>query len=140
MNKYEEMEDGTYSSEKVKFIRRGTRYYNLMLSDVEKGLAVVEEYVGSDREKNDQASVELSSFNAKRNDAVAILTVVVDGFVFDANERSQSRMATRLASINLDEQIKWKSHDNKKIIITGFQLKKALKLAGDATTTLLFSA
>ena len=80
----------------------------------------------------------INQFKSTRDAAVLALTVTVDGLVYDANEKSQLRLAARLASIDLDEMVKWKLHDNSSQMVTGHQLKAALKLAGDETTKIWF--
>jgi hypothetical protein len=79
----------------------------------------------------------LTRAKAERANAVAAITVEVDGMVFDGNEKAQERMARAvLMSNSLEETIEWVLHNNTVAIVTAEQLRRACRLAGQAQTVL----
>jgi hypothetical protein len=97
---------------------------------------VVEErpYVPTPEELVEQ---ELAKAKAERAEAVAALTVEVDGMVFDGDEKAQERMARAVTLADSPEETtEWVLHNNTIAIVTAEQLRKACKLAGKAQTVL----
>ena len=83
------------------------------------------------------AEEELAKAKAERAQAVAAITVEVDGMVFDGDEVAQERMARAVTLADSpDEQTEWVLHDNTVAIVTADQLRRACKLAGKAQTEL----
>ena len=76
---------------------------------------------------------ELIIKKGKRNKNIDELTVEVNGVAFHANERSMSRMATRLATAEPDDLIDWKCIDGWETV-TEATLREALKLASIQAT------
>ena len=72
----------------------------------------------------------------QRQTNVNNITVTVDTMVFDGDEISQTRMARAVASSSVGETTQWKLADNSVATVTHEQLKQALRLAGEAQTTL----
>ena len=91
------------------------------------------EFTPEEEKENSSQSVT-NQYKIIRDKSVLALTVIVDTLTFDANERSQLRMATRIASMTMIETARWKLHDNSWALVTGSQLKKVLKLAAEETT------
>lgn len=72
-----------------------------------------------------------------RERKVAVITVEVDGLVFDGDEVSQNRMARVVAAADtLTESTKWTLHDNNVVVVTVQQLKAACRRAGEAQTAI----
>lgn len=83
------------------------------------------------------AEVDHEIYKASREVAVEALVVEVDGLQFDGDERSQDRMTRAVASSSSDtETTQWKLADNTVATVTAGQLKTALRLAGQAQTTI----
>ena len=79
----------------------------------------------------------LAKAKAERAEAVASLTVEVDGMVFDGDEKAQERMARAvLMADSPEEQTEWVLANSTVAIVTAAQLRRACKLAGKAQTTL----
>jgi len=81
------------------------------------------------------AAEELVEKKVKRDADVSELFVEHEGISYHANERSQTRMATRLASVTDTADVEWKSKDGW-VVIKGAELKKVLVKAADLTTKL----
>lgn len=88
------------------------------------------------------AALELAQAKADRAEAVARITVTVDGLTFDGDEASQTRMGRTIAAavaLGADlsaEKRTWVLADNSIAEVTIAQLAEALRLAGDAQTAL----
>lgn len=88
------------------------------------------------------AALELAQAKADRAEAVARITVTVDGLTFDGDEASQTRMGRTIAAavaLGADlaaEKRTWVLADNSIAEVTVAQLAEALRLAGDAQTAL----
>ena len=83
------------------------------------------------------AEAELARAKAERAEAVAALTVEVDGMVFDGDEKAQERMARAvLMAESPEEQTEWVLADNTVALVTADQLKRACRAAGQAQTAL----
>lgn len=75
------------------------------------------------------AEQALAQAKQERAEAVEALTVTVDGYVFDADETSQARMAVAAASMTDNESNIWVLHDNSVVRVTKAQLLEACRLA-----------
>ena len=83
------------------------------------------------------AEETLAEAKAERANAVAAITVEVDGMVFDGDEKAQERMSRAVTLADSPEETtEWVLHDNTIAIVTAEQLRKACKLAGKAQTAL----
>ena len=88
------------------------------------------------------AALELAQAKMDRAEAVARITVTVDGMTFDGDEASQTRMgrtiaaAVALGADLAEEKRTWVLADNSIAEVTIAQLAEALRLAGDAQTAL----
>lgn len=87
------------------------------------------------------AEQELAKAKAKRAEAVAALTVEVDGMVFDGDEKAQERMARTVTAAtatgaSMDDTTTWVLHNNTVAQVTVRQLATALRLAGEEQTRL----
>lgn len=83
------------------------------------------------------AAQALEQAKAERAEAVAALTVEVDGMVFDGDEKAQERMARAVSMADsLDEETEWVLHDNTVAIVTAAQLRRACRAAGKKQTAL----
>lgn len=83
----------------------------------------------------------LAEAKATRADAVAAITVEVDGMVFDGDEVAQERMARTVTAAtatgaSMDDTTTWVLHDNTVATVTIRQLAAALRLAGEEQTRL----
>lgn len=83
------------------------------------------------------AKAQLAQAKAERAEAVAAITVEVDGMVFDGNEEAQERMARAVTMADsMDETTEWVLHDNTVAVVTAAQLRQACRKAGKAQTEL----
>ena len=87
------------------------------------------------------AATELAQAKAERAEAVASITVEVDGMVFDGDEKAQERMARTVTAAlatgaSMDDTTTWVLHDNTVAQVTVRQLATALRMAGEAQTAL----
>lgn len=103
-----------------------------------KAVTVEHPYVPTPKERAEQA---LAHAKAERAEAVAALTVEVDGMVFDGNEKAQERMARTVTAAtatgaSMDDTTVWVLHDNTVATVTVRQLATALRMAGEAQTAL----
>lgn len=87
------------------------------------------------------AAAELKQAKVERAEAVANITVEVDGMVFDGDETAQERMARTVTAAtatgaSMDDTTTWVLHDNTVAQVSIRQLATALRLAGEAQTAL----
>lgn len=87
------------------------------------------------------AEEAMQTSKAERADAVAAITVEVDGMVFDGDETAQERMsrtvtAATATGASMDDVTTWVLHDNTVAQVSIRQLATALRLAGEAQTAL----
>lgn len=83
------------------------------------------------------AAAELAQAKTERAQAVAAITVEVDGMVFDGDEKAQERMARAvLMADSPEETIEWVLYDDTVAIVTAEQLRRACRLAGQTQSTL----
>lgn len=79
------------------------------------------------------AEQELAKAKAERAEAVAALTVEVDGMVFDGDEKAQERMARAvLMAESPEESMEWVLADSSVAVVTAEQLRRACRAAGKA--------
>lgn len=83
----------------------------------------------------------LAQAKVERAAAVAAITVEVDGMVFDGDEVAQERMARTVTAAtatgaSMDDMTVWVLHDNTVAQVSIRQLAMALRLAGEAQTSL----
>jgi hypothetical protein len=72
-----------------------------------------------------------------RNEAVeAIVVTTTSGKAFDGDEVSQGRMARAIAASDAGDTTVWMLADNTPASVTREELKEALRLSGDAQTSL----
>ena len=104
--------------------------------------AVTEEPTPPEPTPEEVAAQELAQAKMDRAEAVARITVTVDGLTFDGDEASQTRMGRTIAAavaLGADlsaEKRTWVLADNSIAEVTIAQLAEALRLAGDAQTAL----
>ena len=79
---------------------------------------------------------ELLVAKNERAEAVEKITVKVDGMVFDGDETSQQRLSRAIVALEEGETMPWVLHNNTVVNVTREQLKRALKLAGEAQSKL----
>lgn len=79
---------------------------------------------------------ELAKAKADRAEAVAALTVEVDGIMLDADETAQTRLCRAYIALDDEEVMPWVSHDDQIVALTKDQIRQALRLAGFAQTQL----
>lgn len=87
------------------------------------------------------AEEAMQTAKATRAAAVAAITVEVDGKVFDGDEVAQERMARTVTAAtatgaSMDDTTTWVLHDNTVVQVSIRQLAMALRLAGEAQTSL----
>jgi biopolymer transport protein ExbD len=87
------------------------------------------------------AAQALAQAKAERAEAVAAITVEVDGMTFDGDETAQERMARTVTAAtatgaSMDDTTVWVLHDNTVATPTIRQLATALRMAGEAQTAL----
>lgn len=86
------------------------------------------------------AEQKLAEAKIERAETVARIKVTVDGFVFDGDEQSQSRMSRTISSAvaqgaDLSTTMRtWVLADNSIAEVSVLQLARALELAGNAQT------
>ena len=78
----------------------------------------------------------IASAKEKRASDVASIIVEVDGMKFDGDETSQDRMARSIVALNAEETVQWVLADNTIAQVTKEQLRQALRLAGEAQTSI----
>ena len=72
----------------------------------------------------------VADWKIEREAAVNAIVVEVDGYAYQGDETSQTRMTRAIQSLVGDEPITWVTVDNQMIVVTQTELGKALKLAG----------
>lgn len=83
------------------------------------------------------AALALAVAKAERAQAVAAITVEVDGMIFDGDEPAQERMARAvLMAESPDEITEWVLHDHTVAEVSADQLRRACRAAGKAQTAL----
>ncbi|MBQ4077223.1 MAG: DUF4376 domain-containing protein [Mailhella sp.] len=83
------------------------------------------------------AAQTLARAKAERAEAVAALTVEVDGMVFDGDEKAQERMARAvLMAESPEETIEWVLADHSTAEVCAEQLRRACRAAGKAQSAL----
>jgi len=89
-------------------------------------------------EKDEHEAQEArNQFKLDRAEAMRSLTVTTQsGWVFDADETSQTRMSRAITIMNDVETTVWVLADNTPIQATKAELKEALRLAGEAQAAL----
>lgn len=110
-------------------------FYEVMTSDARRA----EELAAMTEEE--RAELTLAEAKTKRAEAVAALTVEVDGMVFDGDEKAQERMARTVTAATstgegMDAVTTWVLHNNTVAQVTVRQLAVALRLAGEEQTRL----
>lgn len=78
----------------------------------------------------------IANAKEKRASIVASIIVEVDGMKFDGDETSQDRMARSIVALNDGETVQWVLADNTIAQVTKEQLRQALRLAGEAQTSI----
>lgn len=79
------------------------------------------------------AEEALARAKAERAEAVAALTVEVDGMTFDGDEKAQERMARAvLMAESPEEQMEWVLADSSTAMVSAAQLRQACRAAGRA--------
>ena len=72
-----------------------------------------------------------------RDEAVGNITVTTQsGLVFDGDEKSQGRMARAIIASEPEEATTWVLADNTPALVSREELQEALRLAGEAQTSL----
>lgn len=79
---------------------------------------------------------ELLTAKKEREEYVSKIIVTVDGMLFDGDETSQDRMSRSIVALNDEETVQWVLADNSIAQVTKEQLRKALRLAGEAQTSI----
>lgn len=83
-----------------------------------------------------ETKAKYADWKASRTEAVANIKVIVDGMEFDGDETSQTRMA-RAISVMDDAGTKlWVLANDEPAMVTKAQFVQALRLAGEAQTSL----
>lgn len=70
---------------------------------------------------------------------VSNITISHNGVEYQGDEESQSRMSRAINSLPENGTIEWKAKDNSKQILTKYDLKEILYLAGQEQTRILFN-
>ena len=78
----------------------------------------------------------LIAAKSERADYVSKIVVEVDGMQFDGDETSQDRMVRAAYALNDGETVQWVLADNTIAQVTKEQLRQALRLAGEAQTSI----
>lgn len=82
------------------------------------------------------AAEKIIAAKAERAEYVSRIVVEVDGMKFDGDETSQDRMARSIVALNDSETVQWVLADNTIAQVTKEQLRQALRLAGEAQTSI----
>lgn len=88
-----------------------------------------------EKDKHEQEQAR-ATFKVERAQAVDALTIETALGVFDADERSQDRMARAVVAMGGTDTIEWVLNNNTVVTVTAEQLKEALQLAGAAQSAL----
>ena len=78
----------------------------------------------------------LTKSKSERAAYVSKIVVEVDGMQFDGDETSQDRMVRAAYALNDGETVQWVLADNTIAQVTKEQLRQALRLAGEAQTSI----
>ena len=70
---------------------------------------------------------------------VSNITISHNGVEYQGDEESQSRMSRAINCLHENGTIEWKAKDNSKQILTKYDLKEILYLAGQEQTRILFN-
>jgi hypothetical protein len=95
----------------------------------------ISDYTQADKDAHEQEQAR-ATFKTERAQAVDALTIETALGVFDADERSQDRMARAVVAMGEVDTIEWVLNDNTVVTVTAEQLKEALQLAGAAQSAL----
>ncbi len=94
-----------------------------------------EQLVAESIEKEAEMAIDIAK--QARFDAVAVLKVTTtSGKEFNANEFSQSKLTTAISVLDDLEETDWKLADDSWVLVSKEELKEALRLAGEAQTTI----
>ena len=94
-------------------------------------------YVVYTRKSDEQiAEVQTQRAKALRQAEVNAIAVTVGEKVFDGDERSQDRMSRAITAMDDADEIMWVLADNTPTMVTKAELRSALRLAGEAQTTI----
>ena len=96
-------------------------------------------YVAGYAPQKPQELIDRENLNAaksERADYVSKIVVEVDGMQFDGDETSQDRMVRAAYALNEGETVQWVLADNTIAQVTKEQLRQALRLAGEAQTSI----
>ena len=89
----------------------------------------------SEKDAHEQEQAR-ATFKTERAQAVEALTIETALGVFDADERSQDRMARAVVAMGGTDTIEWVLNNNTVVTVTAEQLQEALQLAGAAQSAL----
>lgn len=97
--------------------------------------------IGAEAVAKAKRKAEVETAKSTRTEAVAAITVEVDGMVFDGDETAQERMARTVTAAtatgaSMDDTTVWVLHDNTVATPTIRQLATALRMAGEEQTRL----
>lgn len=104
--------------------------------DGKRYLIINPPYVAPEPTEEEKQAQALADAKRDRANAVARLTVEVDGMVFDADETSQARMSVAASSMTDEDTNVWVLHDNSVVQVTKAQLLQACRLARIAQSAL----
>ena len=106
------------------------------LPSIAEAQAAFIEYSNIKKQNDDE---RIRKYN--RDNALNVLKITTAaGNTFDADEKSQERMARAILILQDGESTMWKLADNSIKNISKIEMKEALKLAGQAQTALWFSS
>ena len=77
-------------------------------------------------------------FKEVRDILVLTIEVTYNGNTYQGDEISQSRMSRAILSMTPEDTIRWKTADNKEVVLTRSDLSEILRLAGQEQTRLWF--
>lgn len=83
-----------------------------------------------------QAEIALREAKTARQAEVDVITVEVNGKLFDGNEEAQTRMSRAVVAMSDTDETLWVLADNTPAIVTRAELQTALRLAGEAQTAI----
>lgn len=92
------------------------------------------------RELTDNDFTEYSKENFKkiRDDLVSKIVISYNNNSFQGDELSQSRMSRSITGMTEDDTIRWKTSDNKEVVLTKTDLAEILRRAGQEQTRIWF--
>lgn len=82
----------------------------------------------------EESGLLLTAFKKNREQRLEELTVTIDGYVFNADETSQNRMARSVAAGEAGMSTLWKLADDSVVRVSWTQLRQALLASGRAQT------